>query len=149
MQNSFNFVHRSLLSFSIVLKQPKNIRLFSEKKTYKFNESTQIRLQNLPAESQFVTSKMANPSHEFSFDSYDLIGFDLDNCLVRYNVKNMINLEYNCLAEFLVKKGYSKDALLKPLEEDTDFLQKGLILDFEKGNLLRICPGKIDITFEN
>lgn len=86
------------------------------------NNWTQIRLYN---------TKM------FKFSDYDVFGFDLDNCLVRYQVKNMIYHEYGVLSEYLVNKGYSKD-LLKPV--DDDFLQKGLILDFERGNLLRVCP---------
>lgn len=52
----------------------------------------------------------------------------------------MIHHEYKVLSEFLVEKGYSKDFLLMPIEDGADFMQKGLILDFERGNLLRICP---------
>lgn len=83
----------------------------------------------------------------FSLMTYDCIGFDLDNTLVKYNIRNMIEHEYNVLANFLVDKGYSKEFLLKPFDEGADFLQKGLILDFKKGNLLRICPdGSIQIA---
>jgi hypothetical protein len=127
MQNSLRFGYNKFLSFAFIYKQSRNIRLFSVRKPKSFQLS------------HFFSSKMANT--EFSFNSYDLIGFDLDNCLVRYNVKNMIHLEYNCLSEFLIKRGYSKEFLLKPIDED--WLQKGLILDFEKGNLLRVCPGKL------
>lgn len=76
----------------------------------------------------------------FSLADYDCIGFDLDNTIVKYNVKNMIYHEYNVIAEFLVKRGYSKEFLLRSVDEDSDFMQKGLILDFERGNLLRVCP---------
>lgn len=76
----------------------------------------------------------------FSLANYDAIGFDLDNTIVRYNVKNMIYHEYQVLAEFLIARGYSKEALSKPFEEGVDFIQKGLVLDFKKGNLLRVCP---------
>lgn len=83
----------------------------------------------------------------FSFTDYDCIGFDLDNTLVQYKVKNMIYHEYEILADFLIAKGYSKEFLKKPIEEGSDFLQKGLILDFERGNLLRVCPdGMIQIA---
>lgn len=70
----------------------------------------------------------------------DAVGFDLDNTVVRYSVQNMIYHEYKVLSEFLVGRGYSKDFLLMPIEDGADFMQKGLILDFERGNLLRICP---------
>lgn len=83
----------------------------------------------------------------FSLADYDCVGFDLDNTIVKYNVKNMIYHEYNVLAEFLVKRGYSKEFLLKPVDEGSDFMQKGLIVDFERGNLLRVCPdGSIQIA---
>jgi HAD superfamily 5'-nucleotidase-like hydrolase len=94
-------------------------------------------------------TKMSNLRENFSLNDYDCIGFDLDNTLVKYNVKNMIYHEYNVLANFLAsEKNYSKDFLLKPIDgEGADFLQKGLILDFKKGNLLRICPdGSIQIA---
>lgn len=81
-----------------------------------------------------------NCKKSFSLADYDCVGFDLDNTIVKYNVKNMIFHEYQVLADFLVSKGYSKEFLLKPIEEGADFMQKGLILDFERGNLLRVCP---------
>ncbi|CRK98559.1 CLUMA_CG011908, isoform A [Clunio marinus] len=84
---------------------------------------------------------------KFCFSDYDSIGFDLDNTIVKYNITNMIKTEYEVLSEFLVAKGYSKEFLMKPFEDGFNFLQKGLILDFEKGNLLRICPdGGIQIA---
>lgn len=80
---------------------------------------------------------------KFKFTDYDCIGFDLDNTLARYKVGNMIEMEHDIISKYLVnKKGYSKKYLLKPL--DHNFLIKGLIVDDENGNLLRIAPdGKI------
>lgn len=93
-------------------------------------------------------NKLLKMSANFCLNDYDCIGFDLDNTLVKYNVKNMIYHEYNVLAQFLTERGYSKEHLLKPIENGADdFLQKGLILDFKKGNLLRVCPdGSIQIA---
>ncbi|CAH1154583.1 unnamed protein product [Phaedon cochleariae] len=76
---------------------------------------------------------------KFSFSKYDCIGFDLDNTLARYKVGNMIEMEYKIISNYLVKqKGYSEQFLLKPF--DHNFIIKGLILDDERGNLLRISP---------
>ncbi|XP_019754892.1 5'-nucleotidase domain-containing protein 1 [Dendroctonus ponderosae] len=73
----------------------------------------------------------------FRFTDYDCLGFDLDNTLARYKVGAMIEMEYDILANFLVdNKGYSAKHLLKPL--DHNFIIKGLIVDDENGNLLRI-----------
>ncbi|XP_012530395.1 5'-nucleotidase domain-containing protein 1 [Monomorium pharaonis] len=78
----------------------------------------------------------------FKFTDYDCIGFDLDNTLLRYNVTNLVHMEYEILARFLVdKRGYSGKRLLAPLtDDDLDFLQKGLLLDLERGNVLRVSP---------
>ncbi|CAH0562330.1 unnamed protein product [Brassicogethes aeneus] len=79
----------------------------------------------------------------FKFLDYDCIGFDLDNTLARYKVGAMIEMEYDIVAKFLVfKKGYSEKHLLKPL--DHNFIMKGLIIDDENGNIVRLGPdGKI------
>ena len=78
-------------------------------------------------------------TQSFSLDDYDAIGFDLDNTVVRYRVANMVQMEYNVLVEFLLReRGYSGRHLCRPLHEDQDMLQKGLVVDFARGNLLRI-----------
>lgn len=76
----------------------------------------------------------------FKFTDYDCVGFDLDNTLLRYNVTNMVHLEYNVLVKFLVEqRGYDGEYLYKPLrDQDIDFMQKGLILDFDKGNVIKL-----------
>lgn len=49
----------------------------------------------------------------------------------------MVQLEYDALSKFLVEtKGYESKVLQCPI--DFNFLQKGLTLDFEKGNTLRV-----------
>lgn len=81
----------------------------------------------------------------FKFTDYDCIGFDLDNTICRYKVGPMIQLEYDTLAQFMVEeKKYSKKHLCRPIEENIDFMMKGLFLDVEHGNLLHIGEnGKI------
>lgn len=114
------------------------------------NHLTQEHISHqLTTQSPRKAKKMEGDSGEnyFSFAQYDCIGFDLDNTIVKYNIKNMIYHEYQTLADFLVNKGYSKEFLLKPVDEGADFMQKGLLLDFERGNLLRVCPdGSVQIA---
>jgi len=89
--------------------------------------------------SRFSANTIMSGKDLFKISDYDCIGFDLDNTLVRYNITNMVKLEYEVLAKYLVEqKGHSKEFLYKPYDEDVDFLQKGLVLDFHRGNLLRL-----------
>lgn len=139
MQNSLIFVHSSVSRIALKAFTKPTPVIFLCHRTIQTINSIAQRKKNKFSENLKMSSK-----NQFSFSHYDAVGFDLDNCLVRYDVQNCIDLEYQCLAEFLVKKGYSKEFLLKPLKDDSDFLQKGLILDFEKGNCLRVCPGKVE-----
>lgn len=71
------------------------------------------------------------------FDDYDIIGFDLDFTLLQYNINEMVPLVYESLRQFLVeKKHYSRELLKKQLEKG--FLQKGLVFDAERGNILKL-----------
>jgi 5' nucleotidase family len=89
--------------------------------------------------SRFSANTIMSGTDLFKISDYDCIGFDLDNTLVRYNITNMVKLEYDVLAKYLVEqKGHAKEFLYKPYDEGVDFLQKGLILDFHRGNLLRL-----------
>lgn len=51
----------------------------------------------------------------------------------------MVKLVYDLIAQFLVdEKGYDPSHLKRPL--NTDFLQKGLTLDYQNGNVLQLAP---------
>ncbi|KAK1131305.1 hypothetical protein K0M31_017592 [Melipona bicolor] len=102
-----------------------------------FRIPTNLKYFNTTA--SIIPSTQVNMS-VFKFLDYDCIGFDLDNTLLHYNVTNMVHLIYETLANYLVtERGYDSKHLLKPLEDkDLDFIQKGLFLDFERGNILKI-----------
>lgn len=75
----------------------------------------------------------------FSFTDYDVIGFDLDNCLCRYNLRELYNLEYDLLSTYIINRNTLPQEFLQiPYEEGQDFVIKGLILDLNRGNVLRI-----------
>lgn len=93
---------------------------------------------------QIIEGKMS-PAHDrsqpFKFTDYDCIGFDLDNTICRYKIGNMIKMEYMAISSYLVKeKKYSDKYLMLPIEENLDFMIKGLVLDLQRGNILRIDP---------
>ncbi|XP_005176779.1 5'-nucleotidase domain-containing protein 1 [Musca domestica] len=80
---------------------------------------------------------------EFRMADYDIIGFDLDGTLLRYNLSNMVPLVYELLVKYLVEeRSYPRELLQKQFNRD--FIQKGLIVDTERGNLLKLSEdGKI------
>ena len=53
---------------------------------------------------------------------------------------NLMKLQYQILTDYMVqKKYYNPKCLKQPLTEvDFDFMQKGLILDIERGNILKL-----------
>ncbi|EDV96002.1 GH16005 [Drosophila grimshawi] len=68
---------------------------------------------------------------------YDIIGFDLDGTLLRYDLFEMSMLIYDALKQYLVEnKNYPPELLEQKL--DMDFLQKGLMLDGSRGNILKL-----------
>ncbi|KAA0203884.1 hypothetical protein HAZT_HAZT010129 [Hyalella azteca] len=76
-------------------------------------------------------------SDVFRFSDYDCIGFDLDNTICRYKVGEIMRLEYRLIAEYLVERYGYDQSLLLGVDDDMDFLQKGLIMDTKRGNFLK------------
>ncbi|XP_053315875.1 5'-nucleotidase domain-containing protein 1 isoform X2 [Spea bombifrons] len=74
----------------------------------------------------------------FSVSDCDIIGFDLDHTLCQYKLRESNKLIYDSFAQYLVaEKGYSEE-LLSVAPEEWDFCSKGLVLDLEKGNFLKL-----------
>jgi len=82
------------------------------------------------------------PNSTFCLSDYDCIGFDLDNTILRYKLKNHIEMVYKHLSKFLVEeRGFDPHYLYQPIGQNMDFLQKGLVLDYFKGNVLQLGIG--------
>lgn len=78
-------------------------------------------------------------SEFFSLSDCDVIGFDLDHTLCRYRLRDTSRLIYDGFAQYLVsERGFSK-ALLNPAPKHWDFCSKGLVLDLEEGNILKLA----------
>ncbi|CAB1418329.1 unnamed protein product, partial [Pleuronectes platessa] len=81
----------------------------------------------------------ATMSEYFSLSDCDVIGFDLDHTLCRYHLKETSRLIYESFARYLVEhKGYDKD-LLNLTPATWDFCFKGLVVDLEDGNLVKLA----------
>ncbi|XP_055323821.1 5'-nucleotidase domain-containing protein 1 [Sitodiplosis mosellana] len=90
--------------------------------------------------SRFSANTILTGTAMMKLTDYDCIGFDLDNTLLRYKLTEMVELEYRVLSHFLIDvKGYPSKYLERPMVENIDFLQKGLIIDFARGNILKIA----------
>ncbi|XP_025022949.1 5'-nucleotidase domain-containing protein 1-like isoform X3 [Python bivittatus] len=75
----------------------------------------------------------------FSLADCEVIGFDLDHTLCRYNLVESARLIYDSFAQYMVKeRGYDKE-LLDVIPENWDFCCKGLVLDLEEGNFLKLA----------
>ncbi|XP_031204604.1 5'-nucleotidase domain-containing protein 1 isoform X3 [Mastomys coucha] len=78
-------------------------------------------------------------AQHFSLAACDVVGFDLDHTLCRYNLPESARLIYNSFAQFLIKeKGYDEE-LLTLTPEDWDFCCKGLALDLEDGTFIKLA----------
>nr|XP_057924419.1 5'-nucleotidase domain-containing protein 1 [Doryrhamphus excisus] len=78
-------------------------------------------------------------SEYFRLSDCDVIGFDLDHTLCRYHLKETSKLIYESFARYLVEhKGYDKD-LLNLTPATWDFCFKGLVVDLEDGNLVKLA----------
>ncbi|XP_057595691.1 5'-nucleotidase domain-containing protein 1 isoform X2 [Hippopotamus amphibius kiboko] len=78
-------------------------------------------------------------AQHFSLAACDVVGFDLDHTLCRYNLPEVARLIYDSFAQFLVKeKGYDEE-LLTVTPEDWDFCCRGLALDLEDGNFIKLA----------
>ncbi|KAH8380574.1 hypothetical protein KR009_011528, partial [Drosophila setifemur] len=88
--------------------------------------------------SRYSASTIMTSYHkELLLGDYDIVGFDLDGTLLRYNIREMSVLIYDVLKQFLVEqRGYKKELLDQQL--NVDFLQKGLFLDGPRGNVLKL-----------
>jgi len=81
-----------------------------------------------------------NQPEGFMISNYDWIGFDLDNTLVRYDPKYIIDSSYEGITKYLIEvKSYPQE-LFPPLGESNflDFLRRGVIVDCKTGNLMTV-----------
>ena len=75
-----------------------------------------------------------------SLDKYMAFGFDMDHCLVRYNVKELFPMIYKSIARILVEQKNYPEEMLEFGKREKCFIMNGLVIDIATGyifNLLR------------
>ncbi|XP_020220555.1 5'-nucleotidase domain-containing protein 4 isoform X2 [Cajanus cajan] len=72
--------------------------------------------------------------HTLNLQSISVIGYDMDYTLVHYNVKAWEGRAYDYCMENLKKMGFPVDGLAF----DPDLVIRGLVIDKEKGNLVKL-----------
>lgn len=84
------------------------LRISSHVKSLKHLKFSHLTVNDSRLRGSLFISRRSMTDQAFNFSSYHSVGFDLDNCLVRYDVKACLEMEYQFLAEFLVDKGYTR-----------------------------------------
>ncbi|KAL0225148.1 hypothetical protein RCL1_003060 [Eukaryota sp. TZLM3-RCL] len=74
-------------------------------------------------------------STSLSLSSFDILGFDLDHCLVQYHHEPLCDLCYSALVQHLVNHFHLSNTLLQT-KFNHELCKRGSVLDFHTGNLL-------------
>src|SRR5262245_26022546 len=69
-------------------------------------------------------------------DEIDLIGFDMDYTLAKYNQSRIERLSMECTLEKLVARGYPEAVL--QLDYDPTFAIRGVVVDRRYGNIFKM-----------
>ncbi|BFZ10027.1 hypothetical protein BsWGS_13065 [Bradybaena similaris] len=77
-------------------------------------------------------------SRKINFANCDVLGFDMDYTLSRYKFVPFFNMVYEGVCTFLVEHKNYSSSIFHGLNEDKDLIYKGLIVDFQKGNVLKL-----------
>ena len=79
-----------------------------------------------------------------SLKEIDIIGFDIDFTLLKYNIKNMIKLMYESICKYLIHhKNYPKKIKYQYHKYFIhSFSQKGFLIDFKSGNCIKLRNDK-------
>lgn len=93
-------------------------------------------VQDLPPKYKRDIYQRVFVNRDLRLDRINFFGFDMDYTLAIYNSPDFEELAYNMTIERLIKIGYPET--IKTLKYDPHFPIRGLFLDKELGNLLKI-----------
>lgn len=79
-------------------------------------------------------------NRSLNMSSIQLIGFDMDHTMIVYNNDEFEELAFNETLKKFLEAGYPQG--LAELKFDSDFVIRGLMVDMERGNLLKVDAHK-------
>jgi len=71
-------------------------------------------------------------------DKYIAFGFDMDHCLVRYNIKELFPIIYKSIARILVEQKNYPEEMLEFGKREKCFIMNGLVIDIETGYIFKL-----------
>lgn len=79
---------------------------------------------------------------DVTWQNYDVIGFDADHCLIKYNYPKLVDILYSGMVQILVQqRGYDK-SLLQYTPSIFDIGLNYSFLDIKKGNIIKLGAEK-------
>lgn len=87
--------------------------------------------KEIPCQNKIFVNRTLN------MNSIKMVGFDMDYTLVTYNVPAFEEKAYAILKEKLIRE-YSYPELIRDFVFDKDFIIRGLVIDTEKGDVLKV-----------
>jgi len=73
---------------------------------------------------------------------YDVLGFDADHCIVKYNVRELMELVVKAHALDMHKNDGYPVELTHITDAQIDICLNNAVWDIEKGNMLKLAEGK-------
>ncbi len=104
-----------------------------------------------PGETKVSTSNLRKSQRIYTIRSLNqakikAIGYDMDHTIAIYNRENFETLAFRETLKKFIERGYPEE--LSQLEFDPNFVQRGLLVDRQRGNLLKVdCHKYVKIAY--
>lgn len=99
-------------------------------------ELTRILEQTLSQE--IPRNRRIYVNRNLRMDQVDLVGFDMDYTLASYHLHRVEQLSFDLTVQKLVEPPFSYPKELLAIPYDRDFVMRGLVIDKEHGNLIKM-----------
>ncbi len=77
---------------------------------------------------------------------YDALGFDADHCMVKYNIKELVQFLVKIELEEFVELGYPKSLLEEmDFENDISMCMNATVFDVDNGLVIKLAEG-LEVT---